>query len=388
MNKPILILVLIGWLPCFALFAQSIHIERGVEAAGLWCFPSLANPNIYYYLPNEIRLVESEGVPEFSMRRYINNSSGDKRPGKAVNATTGGTQLSILLEYYSPPKTVALAEKYLRKKLQNANLQLAGALIFDTGKYVLFSSTLQLDGSKKNRLLVSGNTTALDGSKIPFSIHLGPEKTDSVLECLSRESSDIGILFDLTFSGWSESYQAELEVNWSEIYKQDLCKGHPGIPVFQTEVEELVNGLIATNAINLRTNAVDEEMTRLREVVYSQVTQLLFEPIALSITDRSATLKTELLKTVNSKMCMDDQSPSSSGFNLGYQLQSIPRNGKFKLDLANSIEVERHHFIIFQFGGLFQKYGRHDRFFKTLNLKNPGFQERAVVVKQDGNNGT
>ena len=52
--------------------AQQVLIDRGVQAAGLWCFPIAAEPNTYVYLPAAARLSSDEaGKPLFSFVRYI-----------------------------------------------------------------------------------------------------------------------------------------------------------------------------------------------------------------------------------------------------------------------------------------------------------------------------
>ena len=60
--------------------AQQISIDRGVRAAGLWCFPLANNPNEYLYLPAGAQLgTNRSGGPEFSYLRYVENVKGAGR---------------------------------------------------------------------------------------------------------------------------------------------------------------------------------------------------------------------------------------------------------------------------------------------------------------------
>ena len=385
MNKSMLLLALMGLLFGHQLSAQSIYIERGVKAKGLWCFPSLANPNIYYYLPNQARLAESSGAPEFSMLRYVKNTKGGAEQSEVVTTAEGGALLHFLVEYYTPSNAVAQTERALRQQLQNENLKLAGPLIFDAGKYVLISSILQSDGEKKNELLLSGEAPVLEGSKIAFSFHLSPEKSKLLMESLSTKTSDISVLFDLTFSGWSENYQAELTVNWSEVYQKSQSKTKVGIPFFKAEVDKLVEDMVKSNAITLKTFGADEQMDGLINVAYSKITGMLFDPVPPPAPKEEKTsLGTELLKVVNGIIQMKNKALASSGFNVGYHFKKIRKQGKTQINLSNSIEIERHHFITYNFGDLYQKYGQDNRFFKTVNLNDPDFQQRSVFVNLDG----
>ena len=39
-----------------AVHAQQVSLEKGIQAAGLWCFPLVSNPREYVYLPSSARL--------------------------------------------------------------------------------------------------------------------------------------------------------------------------------------------------------------------------------------------------------------------------------------------------------------------------------------------
>ena len=74
----ITIVVLIGW--CLISDAQSILIDKGINAEGLWCFPVHKKENTYRYLPQRARLsLQNDSIPEFSFLRYITEKPSENK---------------------------------------------------------------------------------------------------------------------------------------------------------------------------------------------------------------------------------------------------------------------------------------------------------------------
>jgi len=79
---------------------------------------------------------------------------------------------------------------------------------------------------------------------------------------------------------------------------------------------------------------------------------------------------------------------SGSGFPLGahfgYKRKDIKMSGKSVLDFSSRNATERHHYITFNMGDLFKKYGADSNYFRTISLYDPEFQIRQIFVGIDG----
>src|SRR5262245_3796636 len=62
--------------------AQQMLLDKQVKAGQLILFPDLNNENMYYYVPDKVRLAtDASGTPEFSFLRYVENvRSGADQP--------------------------------------------------------------------------------------------------------------------------------------------------------------------------------------------------------------------------------------------------------------------------------------------------------------------
>ena len=79
--------------------AQPIPIDRGVKAAGLWCFPLAQDPKVYVYLPNEVRLAsDAQGRPQFSLLRYVTTVERTADHPDLPATSEGGAVLHFLVE--------------------------------------------------------------------------------------------------------------------------------------------------------------------------------------------------------------------------------------------------------------------------------------------------
>ena len=71
--------------------AQPVLMDRGVRAAGLWCFPVAGDPLQYVYLPAGAKLAtDDQGRPQFSFVRYVVNTPGDSARSATITEASGG----------------------------------------------------------------------------------------------------------------------------------------------------------------------------------------------------------------------------------------------------------------------------------------------------------
>ena len=79
---------------------------------------------------------------------------------------------------------------------------------------------------------------------------------------------------------------------------------------------------------------------------------------------------------------LDD--PGAFGLTLGYELRRIERTGTTTLDLNHQSKVQRHASIVFGLGDVWSEYGADKRYFRTVNVSDPAFDQREVQLAIDG----
>src|SRR4051794_17141861 len=100
--------------------AQQLLIDRGVQAAGLWCFPLVTEPKTYVYLPSAARLATDDaGHPQFSFVRYVASAEAGSGSQETVRLAGGGGILHFLVLIETPESTVAAARKALREQIKD-----------------------------------------------------------------------------------------------------------------------------------------------------------------------------------------------------------------------------------------------------------------------------
>ncbi len=113
MIRFVFIFIIVGIFPTKA---QTILMNEGINADGLWCFPVLDQPDTYKYLPLEAHLALHEnGLPQFSYMRYILEKPSENSMNSITDADGGGI-LHFLVLYDTPKEKVLDAEQFLQEQ--------------------------------------------------------------------------------------------------------------------------------------------------------------------------------------------------------------------------------------------------------------------------------
>ncbi len=289
--------------------------------------------------------------------------------------------MHFLIQYNTSDEKVKKAEESLNELLQNNNIKLKGPVIFEKGRYALVSSILSKDGKKQNLLMASGSAPVLEGSKIALSFEMEPETSKLLLESFKMATPDISIVFDLEFAGLSDAFNAEMEIDWSQVQKNQHIKAGVKAYYVSAEVDMLYDDLRKESAIILTTSGEDVAMQALINRVYEKLTDLFFkqvepEKVPPVVKEDIVTGFEKVMKSLSKK------SPFSA--HGAYKLKELKTEGHSKMNFNSRTTVKRHHYITFNMGDLYKTYGDDSRFFKTVNMDDPDFQQREVYVGVDG----
>ncbi len=371
--------------------AQQIAIDRGVRVEGLWCFPLVTDPLQYLYLPDQASLAINERKqPQFSFIRYVNNIDNTASPDKSISQAGGGGVLHFLVTYDTDEKKVKRAEQALRELLNgNDSVKLRGPVVFKEGRFALVSSILNPDNGKNERnLLAIGAAPVLQGSRIALSFEMDPQHSKLLLESFKMNTPDVSLVFDLAFSGLTDAYNAKLTVDWAEVQKNEKISGGASVYFVSAEIEKVYEELRKTNAIKLEMAGDDSRMDALVTTAYNKITDMLFrrvEPEQLPAGQQGG-----LGGLLNGLFGNSGGGSMSSGktvgfgAHFGYKLKDVKTSGTSTLSFNSRISSDRHHYITFNIGDFYKKYGQSQEYFKTVSLTDPDFEQRDIYIGVDG----
>ena len=198
--------------------AQEINLDKMESCADLVCYPSLKDPNVFYYLPDNPRLAVKDGRPQFSFLKYARTEkTGQGGTGRAE----GGGIVHFLVTYGADQARVKAAEKGLQEKHPDARI--AGPIVYRRGSFALVTS-FQEGNQTTTRTVAVGKAPLMEGQKAAVSMALTREGAELLWESFKSDTPDISLVFDMEFAGVREPYAATLEADWSQINNHHRVK--------------------------------------------------------------------------------------------------------------------------------------------------------------------
>ena len=295
--------------------------------------------------------------------------------------------LHFLVLMDTPERTVADAQQELRRILNDNEVKLRGPMVFSDGRYVLVSSVLNPSSATPDReLLATGRAPVLEGNRIAFSFDLKPAQATLLMRSFEMPTPDVSIVFDMTFSGLTDAYDADLTVDWTEVRKHQSFNTGGTVYFVSADVELAFDRLRRDNAIKLRSSGTDASMEALLQTVYNKLLELMFRPVEPEKAPDATrgSMLDALDKLLDAKGPMGGTRKFGFGANLAYQLKDLKTTGTSTLNFNHRSTVERHSFVTFNIGDLHRRHGSDPNYFRAVNLGDPTFEQREIHVGIDG----
>ena len=367
------------------LAAQQLLVDRGVQAAGLWCFPAYGDSLAYYYLPARGRLgLTEDGVPEFSFIRYVTEDPGPAGAATVTEAGGGGI-LNFLVLYDTPADQVERSTGKLRELLKNDEIVLKGPVAFTSGRYLLVSSILLPDGQEKREVLATGTAPVLENSRVAFSFDLDPQRSKLLMESFKMNTPDISVVFELQFGGLTENYEAEITVDWDELRKHQSYQAGGSVYFVSAEVEAAFDEMRRDNTIRMRTVGSDAHLDGLVTTVYDKLLTLLFDKVEPEqLPGGGGGLMDAIGSLIGAGGALSSSNTTGFGLSAGYRYKELKSTGSSKLHFDGQSSVTRNHFVTFNIGDLWRRYGDREDMFRTVALYDPAYRQREIQVNLDG----
>jgi hypothetical protein len=388
-NKILYLFVLAVMQLCYTVSAQQIAIDKGVRVEGIWCFPLITDPSQYLFLPDRSVLsLNEKNQPQFSFVQYVNPADTGKSAISTITKASGGGVLHFLVLYDTDEKKISRAQAKLKELLNNDSAKLRGPIIFKEGRYALVSSIVNPETGQTERKLMSvGAAPVLQGSRIALSFELDATRATLLMESFKTTTPDISIIFDLTFSGIMDAYNAKMTVDWTEVQKYEKIGGGATVYFVSAELEKIYESLRRTGAIKLETIGQDDKMQVIVDEAYKKVTDMMFQRVEPEQAPAAQNGLGEMLSgLVGNSGGGAASSGSSFGFGAHFAYKRKDQNfsGKTVLDFNSRSATERHHYVTFNIGDFYKKYGQDEGYFRTVSLYQPELEMRNINVTVDG----
>jgi len=425
--------------------AQQIVFDYLVKAGNLTLFPEINNPNNYYYIPDKIQIGRHpDNKPQFSFIRYVKNTG----PSKESPSTSGfsesndaGGILHALVMIQVPKEDVQNAQRELTRI--NSNGKILGPIIYKSGKVALISSIIGSDGTLTKKVVGIGNAPILEGGKAAVSVLLSKLGADLLWATFQTPTPDLSFQFEMDAKGFQAPKRVLIEADFDQMYRHNSIEIAAVTPVFAGEIKSTFDDLQNKGAIKLTQIGEDNDLNKLKETAYNQLTNLMFDKVGSqgvgdlgqlvpnqqqSMLDRASQMLQSARKEVresneklelqedarlekayknakdNAKLSMDSAYKSMGYSNnpfaaqakkiaakpeelpklaiaVSFILKTVHRSGKYSVDLNKYTEETKTFPFAENVGSMYQTC---QTCFTNVNLDDPLYRQRDIFIRPIG----
>lgn len=384
--------------------AQNIYLDKPVLAGKLTCFPDIANPNNYYFLPNKLRLgVGADGSPQFSFLMFVRNTRAEDG-GVTPREGEGGGVVHAVVELYISDEEKKDAERELKRIAKNDQATLLGPIIYKGGTMTLISSIANKEGGYSKVILGLGPAPVLAGNKAAVSILLTKEGSKILWETFKTPTPDMSFSFVMDVAGYRSPIAAWIDVDFDKVYEsQNINAGlkyrssggasggtnggktssSGGTPIMLgAEVNLMFEEMRQTGAIKVGGPQGDEKFEEIIKICYTKMLEMLFDqtnPNQQQQPDFNSMLNSA--NQLNRSTSKRDSAANAGGLELSvaYKFKQTRRTGKFRMDLNRSMSDQ----LKIRFDENLGKINC-PSCFRQINIDDPMFRQRGVLVSVDG----
>jgi len=274
MSKSIKSLALLISVSAFALpgFTQQVVLDGQTRAGPLVLFPSVSDPNEYYYAATSARLARQGDLPRFGFTQYVRPDVSSE----SITADgTGGGIVTAVVELGATEEELDQARDALRDV--NGSGQIIGPVTFSSGTLALVSSFAEPGSETTTTVLGIGNAPLLEGNMAAVSMRLTREGAQELAGNFGRAQPDISFSFNMEVEGYRAPKQARIEANFDRIYEHQAFEAGVATPYLQAEIELAFDDLRRQGAIQITQIGEDEKMEELISTAYERLIDIIFQ---------------------------------------------------------------------------------------------------------------
>jgi hypothetical protein len=371
-------------------FAQPIFIDQPIECGDLIVFPHITDTTKYYYLPNKIALGTTlSGKPQFSFIRYVQNVKTGADEATRSEGEGGGI-LHALVELKITDQQLTEAQAVLKKKVHRDNAVIMGPVIYKGGNFSLVSSFAE-EGSELTKKVVGvGRAPVFVGNKAAVSIRLTKLGAKILWESCKTPTPDLSFSFVMDFSGYRSPMQARIEVDWDKVYEHQAFSVGIGVNTgyvgLGADIKAAFDELREQGVIKVVNFGADDKMEALIDAAYKKILDMMFSPFSMPVSDDASKNEStfeQIAKGINALRDGVKKSASLVSINFAYEMKKQKKSGKYVIDLSKATTET----INFRFDeNLGSDVAKCKDCFRSVNLDDPFYKQREVLVSVDGLN--
>lgn len=365
-------------------------MDRGRQVEGLWLFPDKDDPVKYRYLPQTARLSRNEnGDPQFSLTFFVDDEPQVTEGASAISSigtASGGAILHVLLEYDTDADLIKAAQSRLRRDLDNDEAVIEGPVIFDSGTFSVVSSVLSSEGARSATVLAQRPAPVLEGQSVAQSYQLTPQLANILLSTMRTDTPDFSVTFELMFHGLSDSYDAEMVIDWQKTKNSMQAAAGINIYVVALDAEAAIEKAFQDGAIKLVVNGDDAAMESLVELAYSKAMDIMYAPI--EIDDVPEDQRGGMMDALGTMLGEAAGSAVSSAIGIGisasYRMKDLRNEGTTTLSFEKAGTVHRAAMLTMNLGDFYSQYGDNEKYVRVESTADCDFAQRRIFVLVDG----
>lgn len=369
------------------LLSQPVFIDQPIQAGDLLVFPHITDSSKYYFLPNKLALGTTEsGLPQFSFLRYVQNVKTKPGTEQLIEGDGGGI-VHALVELKVTESEISRAQSALRSKTKNKNAVIVGPIIYKGGTFSLVSSFAEEGSEFTKKVIGVGRAPVFVGNKAAVSIRLTKLGAKILWESCHTPTPDLSFSFVMDFSGYRSPMQARIEVDWDKVYTHEAFDfgvdvGYPPYVSVGADIKAAFDELRENGTIKVVNFGADDEMEAMIDAAYKKILDMMFLPFSMPAGREPSTIEqiAQGIATMNESAT---KGFSAVQLSFAYEFKEQKKSGKYVIDLSKATTET----VNFRFDeNLGSDIAECKDCFRSVNLDDPFYKQREVLVSIDGLN--
>jgi len=346
-----------------------------LQVANAILFRDHADPNIYYYMPNQPRLAYwPDGTPKLTFLKYT----------KAGKEESKGGILHFFVKYGLEEQELAKVRQELAKINPKATIK--GPLVFKKGSFLVVSAAVGEGGAFTRKIIGEGKAPLISGSEVSVSIAVTPEGATFLEEALRQPTYPVSVRFEMTYEGLTPKYQATATIHWSKVReyfdqyskwkiykKKKLGLWTWYVRTGTGELREIKDELTSKGAVRVDITGEDQNLDSLMQSLVDTIMREMFET------------KLDLPEEDEGKEGEEGRQSQDRPYGVSTTRKKVSRTDDWTINLTKRLRQERDTGPMdASIGDVMRKYKNNKKVFDIINLDDPDLQDRVVYAILDG----
>ncbi len=247
---------------------------------GLTAFPDHADPLTFYYIYSIPEFVVEGGAPAFFATAILPPAQGGA-PGQRAEQVSR-LQVSFDVHLAPPPALLVKLAEELEKRTGQAPKRVVPAPLH-SGKAKLIVARPNAAQPEKDFFVWEGFPPSLIGAnRAAYAVAAQGFEGQALAAALTVDDFAAVVAYELEFHGLSPAFQAQMRVDWKQVYARFREVDRSNFVFFSDEIDSTVESLRRTSAIEIQVTELDPEAkssaTRaMFDELRKEVIQKLFE---------------------------------------------------------------------------------------------------------------